>query len=75
MGKAAEVQDDDQLSPEEIAAKEWKKYHKAIKELKLDDSDLDGWHQEGHIGYMYDSFFVGFYVARDIFKQGKDDEN
>jgi len=62
------------MSDEDKAAKEWKKYHKAIKKMNLDNIPHDAWHQEGHIGYMYDSFFVGFYVARDIFKQEKEDE-
>lgn len=50
---------------EEAAAEAWKEFHKAIKEFELDDMQ-DGWHQEGHVGYMYDAFFAGFYKGRDF---------
>ena len=46
---------------EKEAAEAWKEYHKAIRKHKLDKIQ-DAWHQEGeHIGFMYDSFFAGYY--------------
>ena len=50
---------------EKAAAAEWKEYHAAIKKHGLDDIKHDAWHQEGHIGYMYDGFFAGFYAGRN----------
>lgn len=60
------------MTDEKIAAREWKKYFKAIKKHKLDDIQNDAWHRKhlGPLPYMEDSFFVGFYLARDIFKEG-----
>jgi len=55
---------------EEIAAKEWKKYHKAIKKLKLDE--LTDHNHRKNIDFIYDGFFDGFYLARDLFKEDKE---
>lgn len=55
------------MTDEEIAAKEWKKYHKAIKKLKLDE--IKDHNHQGNIDYIYDGFFTGFYLARDLFKK------
>ena len=57
---------------EDKALKEWKKYHKAIKEFKLDENK-DHNHQ-GYIDFMYDGFFSGFYAARDLFKKDQTNE-
>lgn len=46
---------------EDAAAKEWKEFHAAIKEMKLDDKGVN-W---PNIEYMYDGFFTGFYAGRD----------
>lgn len=59
------------MSDEKIAASEWKKFHKAIKEFKLDEN-TDHNHQ-GNIDFMYDGFFSGFYAARDLFKEVDDE--
>ena len=54
-------------SPDEkAAAKIWKEYHAAIKELKLDDKGVS-W---PNIEYMHDGFFAGFYAGRD-YQKGK----
>jgi len=58
------------MTDEKLAAKEWKKYHKAIKKEKLDEIDDHRHHK--NIDYIYDGFFTGFYLARDIFKKEDD---
>lgn len=49
---------------EDAAAKEWKEYHDAVKEMGLDDKGVN-W---PNIEYMYDGFFAGFYAGRDYQK-------
>ncbi len=57
---------------ENAAAKEWKKYYKAIKKYNLDKIEGDAWHRGNeHIGYMYDSYFAGFYAGRDYGRGGE----
>ena len=54
---------------EENAFKAWGIYFKSIKKYKLNEMK-DAWHQDDDpIGYMYDSFFAGYYAARDDYKK------
>ena len=44
---------------EKAAAKSWKKYHAAIKELGLDDTDPN----KTNCDRMHDGYFTGYYDA------------
>ena len=57
------------VNREDLAAKAWGEYHKAIKQYQLDDNN-DRNHS-GNIDYIYDGFFAGFFAACNIIEESK----